>query len=141
MHPVLISACLLGVTCRYDQGSRPVPKLIEKLSNRHIIPVCPEQLGGLSTPRPAAHIVGGDGFDVLEGKAGVFVRMDPGIKAGKDVTAQFVKGAEQCAMLARIFDVRHCYLKARSPSCGLSPITGVTAARLIMLGLEVIEAG
>ncbi len=139
--PVIVSACLLGISCRYDGKSRPDRELIRRLSGLYVIPVCPEQLGGLATPRPPAEIRGGDGFDVLEGGAGVFVRADAGAMADRDVTSRFLCGASQCVKLARMLDVRQCYLKSRSPSCGLSPAAGVTAAALIMAGIEVHEAG
>ena len=140
-QPVILSACLLGISCRYDGNSRPDQELIQRLSGLHVIPVCPEQLGGLSTPRPPAVIHGGDGIDVLEGRAGVFIRADAGTMAGRDVTHQFVRGARECVRLAQMLGVRRCYLKARSPSCGISPVAGVTAAALIMAGIEVNEAG
>ena len=139
--PVMVSACLLGIACRYDGNSRPDLELISRLSGLYIVPVCPEQLGGLPTPRPPAEICGGDGFDVLEENAGVFVRSDSRQMAGRDVTSQFVRGALECVKLADMLGIRHCYLKARSPSCGLTPVSGVTAARLIMAGIKVTEVG
>ncbi len=137
----MVSACLLGVTCRYDGAARPDRVLIRKLKGLNILPVCPEQLGGLETPRPAAELAGGDGFDVIEGRAAVILTHAAGYRAGMDITHCFIKGAEQCAALARLLRVRECYFKARSPSCGLSPLTGVTAAKLLMEGLKITEAG
>jgi uncharacterized protein YbbK (DUF523 family) len=104
----LVSACLLGRTCRYDGGSRPSP---EVLALSAVVPVCPEELGGLGTPRPAAQLSGGDGAAVLAGSARV-LRGD-----GVDVTDRFVAGAREAARLGEGCAV--AVLKARSPSCGV----------------------
>ena len=130
---LLISACLLGVRCRYDGGVKALPG-IEALEKRYaLIPVCPEQLGGLPTPRTPS-----------ERRGGRVVSRD-----GADVTAAFQRGAEQAALLARFFDARAALLKARSPSCGrgeiydgtfsgrTTPGDGVTAQALLALGLTV----
>ncbi len=132
--PVLVSACLLGVACRYDGRSKPSSRLLELAGSAPLVPVCPEQLGGLATPRPAAGIVGGDGLDVLEGRARVLT-----VAAGTDVTAAFLTGAEETLRVARLLKVRRCILKGQSPSCGLRPKAGVTAALLVSKGLEVEE--
>ncbi len=79
-------------------------------------------------------LVGGDGFDVLAGRAGV-VRLED----RADVTAAFVAGADQCVKLAELFNIKRALLKSRSPSCGLMRPTGVTAAALIMEGIDVRE--
>ena len=113
---VLVSACLLGIECRYDGRSRPNEELVSTIAGMHVVPVCPEQLGGLATPRPPAAIQGGDGFDVLASRAGVFINRDAARMAGREVTSNFVHGARQCVKLAKILGVRRCYLKARSPS-------------------------
>ncbi len=139
----MVSACLLGIRCRYDGASRPDRPLLERLRCARgctLLPVCPEQLGGLPTPRPPAAICGGDGFDVIEERARVLLTRDAGSEAGKDVTGYFLKGADECLRIARMFNVTKCILKARSPSCGLYPLTGVTAARLITAGLHISSA-
>lgn len=99
------------------------------------IPVCPEQLGGLATPRIAADLIGGDGVDVLAGRARV-VRKD-----GVDVTEQFILGAQQVMAIADGVGppIAGAFLKARSPSCGLLPRVGVTAALLLGRGIAVEE--
>jgi len=66
---ILVSACLLGINCKYNGENNRHDKTLNLGSK--IVPICPEQLGGLSTPRPPAEIVGGDGSDVLEGNARV----------------------------------------------------------------------
>ena len=99
---LLISACLLGVCCRYDGASKPHP-LVEALAAEHtLIPVCPEQMGGLSTPRPPSER---QGDRVVA-------------KTGADVTAQYRKGAEEALRLCRLFHCDGAILKERSPSCG-----------------------
>ena len=133
---ILVSGCLLGICCRYDGSSRPNPDVMALVHRRNILPVCPEQLGGLPTPRKAAYIARGDGFDVLSGTARVLT-----VKAQKDVTDAFMRGARECERLARLFGIKKAILKSRSPSCGLTVQTGVTAAVLILAGIEVLEAG
>ena len=102
-EPILISACLLGTPCRYDGASKPIAG-IEQLEARYrLIPVCPEVLGGLPTPRPASEI-----------QADGSVRN----REGADVTAAYRAGAEAALKLAKEAGCRLCILKAKSPSCG-----------------------
>ena len=137
---VLVSACLLGLNTRYDGGScksRPVLALRESAC---IIPACPEQLGGLPTPRPPAWITRGDGYDVLDGEARVVTW------GGRDVTDEYLRGARQTRKLARSLNVTRACLKERSPACGVSLIKrsgskvegcGVAAALLMRSEIEV----
>jgi uncharacterized protein YbbK (DUF523 family) len=129
---ILVSACLAGLQTRYDNKIVDHPRCREALEGCTWIPVCPEQLGGLPTPRCPADIVGGDGSDVLEGRARV-VGDD-----GTELTGQFVRGAEMVVEIARRLRVDKAYLKARSPSCGVVK-TGVTAALLRNEGFELVE--
>jgi len=99
---ILVSACLLGVCCRYDGKSKPCQSVLDLAKKHELIPVCPEQLGGLSTPRPPAEI------------QGEYVRKAD----GGDVTAQYKKGALEAARLYELLDCDLAILKARSPSCG-----------------------
>ena len=101
-EPLLISACLMGTACRYDGKRKPMEGL-ERLQVRyHLIPVCAEQLGGFPTPRiPAERL----GDRVLN-------------REGRDVTAQFLAGAEEVLRLAKQFGCTKALLKERSPSCG-----------------------
>jgi uncharacterized protein YbbK (DUF523 family) len=120
----LVSACLMGLKTRYDGQvftSRPCELVLD---DAIWLPVCPEQLGGLSTPRTAADLVGGDGADVLAGKARVITR------DGNDVTEQFIEGARQVLEIALRQKISGIFLKSGSPSCGLTPRLGVTAALL-----------
>jgi uncharacterized protein YbbK (DUF523 family) len=143
MPPVLVSACLLGVRCRYDGGSRPDAALLDLLAPEsiHAIPVCPEQLGGLSTPRAPAEIRGGDGRDVLGGRARVINQV------GVDVTDHYIRGAREVFRLAQRFGCTRACLKTKSPACGprsikrgaeTVPGLGVAAALLDENGLELI---
>ena len=129
----LVSACLTGVCSRYDGQSKPSAKCLEHLAGHLWIPVCPEQLGGLPTPRVAADLVGGDGHDVLAGHARVITR------DGLDVTGHFILGARQVLEIARQHDIAKIFLKAGSPSCGLASKIGVTAALLQNEGYTIIE--
>lgn len=131
---ILVSACLLGINCKYDGGNNYSKEVEDFLKNYEAIPICPEVMGGLSTPRVGAEQQGDK----------VFTR------EGKDVTAQFVKGAEQCLLLAKKFNIKKAVLKARSPSCGSGKIydgtfthtivdgDGVTAKLLKENGVEII---
>ncbi len=140
---ILISACLLGVNCKYNGKNNFKDRISKHLKNKRIIPICPEQLGGLPTPRPSAEIEGGDGQDVLNGKATVINR------EGKDVTEEFIKGAYEVLKLAKILGTTKAILRSKSPSCGVGKIyngkfdgtltegDGVTAALLKSEGIEV----
>lgn len=130
---ILISACLLGVCCRYDGKSVPQETACCLAEKYQLIPVCPEQLGGLSTPRAPSERRDG----------GVFTN------AGGDVTAAYCRGAEEALRLARLFGCKRAVLKERSPSCGSGQIydgsfsgtltqgDGVTAALLKQNGIAV----
>lgn len=132
----LVSACLIGLSTRYDGGHCRHEALLSILEGSIVIPVCPEQLGGLPTPRYPSEIVGGDGRSVLQGRAFVFN------KAEEDMTASFIKGAEQTLSMASFINIDGAVFKSRSPSCGAGLIydgsftnkfregDGVTAALL-----------
>ena len=140
---ILVSACLLGLHTRYDQDTCPHPELIDLLEKGFIIPVCPEQLGGLPTPRPGSEIKGGTGHDVLAGKARVIS------EKGDNFTEQYIKGARETLYLAQLHKSPAAILKARSPACGskeiydgshkgvLRPGAGVAAALLAENGITI----
>lgn len=121
--PTIISACLLGIKTRYNGEGAYNGKAVKEAGS-YIIPVCPEQLGGLSTPREPAEITEGTGVDVLSGKAGIIDL------AGEDVTENFLRGAEAVLEITRLTGAEKAVLKERSPSCGLRHIcrgaSGVT---------------
>ena len=130
----ICSACLLGVICRYDGKSKPNEKVINLIGKEVLIPVCPEQLGGLATPREGVE---------LKGKMAI-------TKLGKDVTKNFTKGAEQVLNIAETLGIKEVILKQRSPSCGCGQIydgtfsgkiikgDGITAALLKKNGIKVV---
>lgn len=141
--PVLVSACLAGRACAYDGSARPDETILELVREGRAILVCPEEEGGLGTPRPAAEIAGGSGEAVLDGRAQVVT--DGGI----DVTAQYLEGARIAVVRARDQGCAAAVLKARSPACGCGHIydgsfsktlregEGVAAAALRRAGIEV----
>jgi uncharacterized protein YbbK (DUF523 family) len=129
----LVSSCLIGLCTRYDGRSKPDSRCFARLRHCQHIPVCPEQLGGLPTPRIAADLTGGDGEAALDGRAQVIN------KEGVDVTRQFIAGAAAVLQIAQGQNIRLALLKARSPSCGLTPQLGVTAALLRRHGIRLIE--
>ncbi len=137
---IVVSACLAGLNTRYDGTSRVDEEVVSLLSSGRAIPVCPEQLGGLPTPRPRAEIEAGDGRDVLSGRARVVS------EHGEDLTERFVKGAYEVLKLVELMGVEEAILKDGSPSCGVNFInrggertrgTGVTSALLALKGIKV----
>lgn len=141
----LVSACLLGFPTVYDGSGCPRAKLIALASLGQVVPICPEVAGGLGVPRPPAEIVGGDGDDVLEGRARVLT------VAGQDVTEAYLSGAECALEAARRYGITTAILRQRSPSCGSTCIydgahsgrlragQGVTAALLRRHGVTVLS--
>lgn len=121
---ILVSACLVGLKTRYDGKRAANEACLRKLENKNWIPICPEQLGGLPTPREAADIIHGDGHDVLEGKCSVVT------KSGQDVSTPFIHGAHEVLKLVQMQNITIAYLKGGSPSCGSIRKLGVTAALL-----------
>ncbi|MDH6447257.1 uncharacterized protein YbbK (DUF523 family) [Paenibacillus sp. PastF-4] len=139
----MVSSCLAGMKVRYN-GTDCLDEKIQKLLNENqAIAVCPELLGGFSTPREPAEIVGGDGEDVLAGMAKVVDR------SGTDVTELYLKGAYITLEKAQEVSATMVVLKENSPSCGSTMIyngefkgkkiagNGVTAALLRKNGIEV----
>jgi uncharacterized protein YbbK (DUF523 family) len=139
--PIIVSACLLGFECRYDlKKSSGIKFNIPK--DAVLIPVCPEQLGGLSTPRLKSMFVGGDGEWVIRGLARV-VNED-----GTDVTDNFIKGANAAKRISCITRACSAILKDKSPSCGTHIVMisdkfkkglGVTASILNGMGLCIVN--
>jgi len=146
---IAISACLIGIKCRYDGKSKKNSALIKLLESEKILTICPEELGGLPTPRAPSNFVGGDGFDVLDGNAKVINSF------GDNNTEAFIKGAYAALNIIRTHNVKRCFLKDKSPSCGVGCktqfsqktniyknskyLTGVTAALLIRKGYILIS--
>ncbi len=110
---ILVSACLVGVGCRYNGASKFHAGVAAFLEGKPFVPVCPEILTGLGFPRPPSEILNGDGLQVLLGKARVY------LKDGTDVTKAFRKGCEEAMKIARLVRPVTAILKDRSPSCGV----------------------
>lgn len=133
---ILISACLIGLNCKYNGGNNENSKLVELMKEKDLVPICPEQLGGLKTPRVSA-----------ERKQEKVIT-----KEGVDVTKEYQKGAEEVLKLAKKLNIKKAILKSRSPSCGIDEIydgtfshtlikrDGVAAELLKKNGIEVISS-
>jgi len=132
--PVIVSMCLAGVACNYLGESWPVGKVVDMVDRGLAIPLCPEQLGGLTTPRTPAEQVGDKVI----------------AKDGRDVTEAFEKGAQRTLAIARQIGAEVAILKATSPSCGKGLVydgthsatlvkgNGVTAELLLANGIQVL---
>lgn len=135
MTTMLCSACLLGIRCRYDGAGAPDSKVLSLRADAILIPVCPEQLGGLPTPREPCERRGNQVFTA----------------SGREVTEQFIRGAEEVLRIAELYGATTAILKQRSPSCGcglihdgsftgrLQPGDGVTAELLKRHGIRVLS--
>ena len=138
MEKYIVSACLAGLCCRYD-GATKNNDLINKLIEAGIaIPLCPEQLGGLPTPREGCEC------SIVDGEMRVLT------KTGKDCTENFKKGAEEVLKFAKKYNIKKAILQKNSPSCGiraydgtfsrtLADYSGITAKLLMDNGIEVIS--
>lgn len=113
---IAVSACLAGFCTKYNGGHNKDRRIKQLVDEGKAIVVCPESASGLPIPRLPSEIVGGDGEDVLDGKAKVFS------KDGKDLTAEFIRGAEKTLERVRQAGVSVVILKERSPSCGVNMI-------------------
>jgi len=143
-NPCLISACLLGINCRYDGTHRALdPELITKLTKTfYLIPLCPEQWGGLPTPRPPAQFFGGTGRNLLQGKAKL-VDED-----GRETTSYVLKAAKEILKLTDLFDIKMAIFKDKSPACGVWQVyregqivsgEGVVTAALRTRGVKILS--
>ena len=131
---MLVSACLAGFPCRYDGKAKPCSEVVELVRAGKAVPVCPEQLGGLPTPRPPCEIFQGRVIDAN----------------GDDCTDNYRRGAEAVLAMAKAYGVTEARLQKRSPSCGsgwiydgtfskvLVPGDGITARLLRENGIQVI---
>jgi len=141
---IIVSACLCGINCRYDGGNNLDVRVLKLLKEGKAIAVCPEQLGGLTTPREPREIINGDGLDVLAGNARVL-----GAMQNDDVTFEFLKGAYETLKITENAGAKIAILKSGSPSCGRSLIydgtfsgtkkmgNGVTTQLLLSKGIKV----
>ena len=134
MENILVSACLLGVSCRYDGKSKANEAVLALREKYNLRPVCPEVFGGLPTPRVPSERIGDK------------VMMED----GHDVTENYMRGADEAVRLCELYGIKIAILKERSPSCGkgkiydgtfsgtLTPRDGVAAERLMAIGVRVL---
>ena len=142
---ILVSACLLGINCKYDGDNNENEIVQNYLNGKQFILVCPEQLGGLETPRTPCEIKNGNGNCVLKGKSKVIN------KDGVDKTQNFIKGAKEALKIAKLYNCKEAILKEGSPSCGVNKIydgsfngikidgQGVSASILKKHGINIIS--
>lgn len=133
---ILVSACLAGVNCKYNGKNNENEKIIELIKSKDVILVCPEQLGGLKTPRIPAEIINNKVVN----------------KDNIDVTREYQKGAAEVLKLAQKFNIKTAILKSKSPSCGKGKIydgtfsnnlidgNGITTELLEQHGIKVISS-
>jgi len=147
MAKILVSACLLGCKTRYDGKSTPCEKVLELAKDNVLIPICPEQMGGMTTPRtPSERQRKEDGsLKSIEEERAIIT------KDGKDVTAEYAAGVDVTLQIAKLNNVDYAILKSCSPSCGIGSIydgsftgakaegDGITAETLKKAGFKVIS--
>lgn len=133
---ILVSACLAGINCKYNDKNNENEKIIELIKEKDVILICPEQLGGLKTPRTPAEIKNNKVIN----------------KEGIDVTEEYQKGAQEVLKIAQKFNIKTAILKSKSPSCGKGKIydgtfsnkliegNGITAELLKKHGIKVISS-
>jgi uncharacterized protein YbbK (DUF523 family) len=138
----LVSACLVGINCRYDGASSYSAKVSSFLEGRQFLPVCPEMLAGLGVPRPPCRFSGGDGQALVAGSAQI---LD---ENGNDLTESYLIGANKALAFVRERGIESALLNERSPSCGVnevyigrdkSPGMGVMTALLVREGIRVMS--
>ena len=132
---IMVSACLLGQNCKYSGGNNRDERVLAFLEGHEVIPVCPEVMGGLPTPRPPAEIVCGEVIN----------------KLGKSVDREYRLGAQKALEIARRERIDLAILQSRSPSCGVKEIydgtfsgtripgQGICAALLMENGFAVLD--
>jgi len=134
VEPILVSACLLGIPCRWH-GRRPKKReeLIKRLQRKNVlVPICPEQLGGMPTPR-TSEMLHGTGTQVLDEGLQIIAP-----ETGEDVTQFHIDGARYALEIAEIVGAKRAYLKGGSPSCDRQGVTGEVLTRG---GVKVIRIG
>lgn len=142
-HQLLVSACLAGAKCSYRAKAKTIPAIKKMIEDLDAVAFCPEIAGGLPVPRENCEILGGDGWDVLRGRARVIS------SRGKDVTDHYINGAKKVCKSAKKLGIQEAILKSKSPACGYGLIydgsfagclrrgDGVLAAMLMENGIKV----
>ncbi|GAB1409599.1 DUF523 domain-containing protein [Desulfovibrionales bacterium] len=115
---ILVSACLAGFACRWNGEDCAHPHVVQLVQTGAAVPLCPEQLGGLTTPREPCELQNGRVV----------------CKSGLDVTDAFARGAEMTVHLAKLYGCTHAIMKSRSPSCGCGRIHDGTFAGILVEG-------
>lgn len=135
---ILVSSCLLGINCKYNGKNNYNEKIENILKNEEVLPLCAEQLGGLTTPRSPAEI------RIVNGEKRVFNKL------GEDVTENFLRGAQEVLKMVKKFNIKKAILKEKSPSCGKGQVysgnfdgilvngNGILVDLLIQNGVEVL---
>ncbi len=103
---IIVSACLIGIKCKYNGSDNSNPALIDLMKKGSLLPLCPEQLGGLSTPRKPAEILNDKVYNI----------------SGKNITHNFIKGSLEALHIARMANCTKAIFKDCSPSCGVNRI-------------------
>jgi len=121
---ILVSSCLLGLCSRYDGEEKADEKVLEYLKDKPFMPICPEQMGGLTTPRPPAEIISLDPLKICT--------------EDDDVTEKFVNGVEEVMKLVKLQKVDKAILKSKSPTCGRYEIYDGTFTRTLIKGAGIM---
>jgi len=134
---LFVSACLAGINCTF-RGKNNLKNKIKKLVyNRQAIALCPEVLGALSAPgvpRENIELVGGDGNDLLDGKARAIS------SSGRDVTENLIQGSGKILKILKTYGIKEAILKSNSPTCGVGHIYDGTFSRTLRRGDGVLAA-
>lgn len=133
-YKYLVSACLAGTSCKYDGTNSLKPSIKSLVVNGNALPVCPEVLGSMTTPRERCEIAGGDGASVLKRSAKVIT------VSGRDVSSKYIKGAKKVLRLAKKYNIQKAILKSGSPACGLGFIYDGTFTHVHRRGDGVLAA-
>ena len=133
---ILVSACLAGIDCRWDGENRLDPEIKELVDKKEAIALCPEVLGigAPGVPRESVELVGGDGNDVLDGKARAIS------SSGRDVTENFILGSSKILKILKAYDIKEAILKSNSPTCGVDHIYDGTFSGTLKDGDGVLTA-
>lgn len=142
---IIVSACLAGLNCIYKLEDKTNSKIVQLVREGKAIPLCPEQLGGLPTPRPASGNQGDSSEDVLDGKCKVLN------ENGDDVTDNFIRGAHEILRFVEKYKIKEFIGKQKSPSCGCGKVyvgthpkkliegDGITTTLLKRNGIKVLS--
>ena len=123
---ILVSSCLLGLNCRYDQSQKPNDEVIKYLVDKSFLPICPEQMGGLSTPRKPCEILSQSPLKIVSDD-------------GEDCTGAFVLGVNEVLKLIKLLPVEEAILKAKSPSCGSRQIYDGSFSKQLIEGQGILS--